>query len=204
MTTEELITAIDELSSEDRRAVAEAIGWKMTEREGLDFGHWITVKLPELRETKRAAQEAKAKVVTDLRKNGTITKPVTEADRPDDFTDWKPAGTELELPMTGDRYYRVGRVWESLRDFNDTEPGLPQNWATWRDITDILFPPEDENAPIEYGDNRRWTVGQRATFNGTTYTCRTDHYAAPGWNPVTAHAYWQKEEPDAVVAVAEK
>lgn len=195
MTTDDLIAAIGDLKTDDLRAVAEAIAWQMTSAESSDFGYWITVKLPELRKTKRAAQEAKAKVVTDLRKAGTITKPVTEADAPEGFTVWEPAATELELPMTGDRYYRVGRVWESLRDFNSAEPGLPQNWATWRDITDILFPPEDENAPIEYGDNRRWTVGQRATFNGTTYTCRTDHYAAPGWNPVTAHAYWQKEEP---------
>ncbi|OFL77611.1 carbohydrate-binding protein [Corynebacterium sp. HMSC077B05] len=201
MTTDDLIAAIGELKTDDLRAVAEAIAWQMTSAESSEFGYWITVKLPELRETKRAAQEAKAKVVTDLRNAGTISRPVTEADAPDGFTAWEPTDTELELPMTGDRYYRVGRVWESLRDFNGAEPGLPQNWAAWRDITDEIFPPEDENAPIEYGDNRRWTAGQRATFNGITYTCRTDHYAAPGWTPVNAYAYWHKDEAAVSAAV---
>ena len=204
MTTDDLIAAIGELKTDGLRTVAEAIAWQMTSAESSDFGYWITVKLPELRETKRAAQEAKAKVVTDLRKNGTITKPVTEADAPDGFTFWAPTDTELELPMTGDRYFRVGRVWESLRDFNDSEPGLPQNWAAWRDITDEPFPPEDISKPVDYHDNARWASGTRVNFEGDTYTCLTDHYAAPGWNPVTAHAYWQKEEPAAVVAVAEK
>lgn len=202
MTTDELIAAIGELKTADLRTVAEAIAWQMTSAESSDFGYWITVKLPELRETKRAAQEAKAKVVTDLRKNGTITKPVTEADAPDGFTFWAPTDTELELPMTGDRFFRVGRVWESLRDFNDSEPGLPQNWAAWSDVTDELFPPEDENAPLEYTDNKRWKQGQRVNFEGTIYTCLTDHYAAPGWNPVTAHAYWAKDEAAAGAAVA--
>lgn len=201
MTTEELITAIDELSSEDRRAVAEAIGWKMTEREGLDFGHWITVKLPELREAQRAAQAAKAKVVAALREAGTITKPVAEADAPEGFTAWEPADNELELPMTGDRYYRVGRVWESLTDFNASEPGLPQNWAAWSDVTDELFPPEDENAPAEYADNKRWKQGQRVTFEGAIYTCLADHFAAPGWTPVNAYAYWHKDEAAVSAAV---
>lgn len=201
MTTDDLIAAIGELKTDDLRTVAEAIAWQMTSAESSDFGYWITVKLPELRETKRAAQEAKAKVVTDLRNAGTISKPVTEADAPDGFTFWAPTDTELELPMTGDRYFRVGRVWESLRDFNDSEPGLLQNWAAWRDITDEIFPPEDANAPVEYTDNKRWKQGQRVTFEGDTYTCLTDHYAAPGWTPANAYAYWHKDEAAVSAAV---
>ena len=201
MTTDDLIAAIGELKNDDLRTVAEAIAWQMTSAESSDFGYWITVKLPELRETKRAAQEAKAKVVTDLRKAGTITRPVTEADAPDGFTFWAPTDTELELPMTGDRYFRVGRVWESLRDFNDAEPGLPQNWAAWRDVTDELFPPEAENAPLKYTDNKRWKQDQRVTFEGDTYTCLADHFAAPGWTPVNAYAYWHKDEAAVSAAV---
>lgn len=204
MPIEELTTEVAKLTGDQARTIAETAAKQLTTDELRDFRYYISVTLPDERKAAEAAAATKAAVVTELREQGVIDKPVDKADSPEGYTQWTKARDDMRLPMTGDKYYNNTRVWESLIDFNTTEPGLPQHWAAWRDVTDELFPPKDANAPVEYTDNHHWKAGDRVNFKDTIYVCTGDHYAAPGWNPGAAHAYWQKEEPDAVAADAEE
>lgn len=159
---------------------------------------WSAVRAEQKqREAQAAANAQMAGMIRQMRENGAMVAPVETADTPEGFTEWVNPGTDqTKMPLQGDRYFRIGRVWESLVDFNTYEPGLPENYAAWRDVTDELFPPTGEDGqlePIPYEDNKHYSYGQLVNYDGATYMCINDHFAAQGWTPLNAHAMWQKQ-----------
>lgn len=176
-----------------------------------DFDDWKnnlvnipTEKLTDARMAVREEQksrEAKAIVggqmagmIRQLRENGTLPAPVGDAETPEGYSEWvSPGVDQTKMPLRGDRFYHNGKVWESLVDFNSWEPGVEGTWSAWSDITVILFPPAEDEEPVEYADGQQYMAGQQVIFNGEVYECVNDHYAAPGWTPENAHANWQKQ-----------
>ena len=157
---------------------------------------WMAVRAEQkAREAKNIAGEQMAGMIHQLRENGALPAPVEGAESPEGYSEWVNPGTDqTKMPLKGDRHFRKGRVWESLVDFNNWEPGLHENYAAWRDVTDDLFPPAGEGEPIPYEDNRHYSYGALVEYDGATYMCINDHFAAQGWTPVNAHANWQKKE----------
>lgn len=157
---------------------------------------WQAVRAEQKsRDVKAIAGDQMIGMINQLRENGALAAPVQAAATPEEFSEWQNPGTDqTKMPLKGDHFYRNERVWESLVDFNSWEPGLPENHAAWRDVTDELFPPEDTSTPAPYEDNKHYSYGALVDYNGTTYMCVNDHYAAPGWTPENAHANWQKQE----------
>lgn len=156
---------------------------------------WMAVRAEQkAREAKAIAGDQMIGMIQQLRENGALDAPVTDAESPEEFSEWVDPGTDqTRMPLKGDRFYRNQRVWESLVDFNSWEPGLPENHAAWRDVTDQLFPPEADAAPIPYEDNKHYSAGTLVEYDGANYMCINDHFAAQGWTPVNAHANWQKQ-----------
>lgn len=156
---------------------------------------WMAVRAEQkAREAKAIAGDQMIGMIHQLRENGALPAPVTAAESPEGYSEWASPGTDqTKMPLKGDRFYRVGRVWESLVNFNSWEPGLPENHAAWRDVTDQLFPPEADAAPIVYEDNKHYSYGALVEYDGATYICTQDHFAAQGWTPENAHANWQKQ-----------
>ena len=156
---------------------------------------WMAVRAEQkAREAKAIAGDQMTGMIHQLRENGALPAPVADAESPEGYSEWVSPGTDqTKMPLKGDRFYRVGRVWESLVDFNSWEPGLPENHAAWRDVTDELFPPEDTSTPAPYEDNRHYSYGALVEYDGAVYMCINDHFAAQGWTPVNAHAMWQKQ-----------
>lgn len=149
------------------------------------------------RQAQAVANHQMVGMIHQLRDSGALETPVREAKEPEDFSEWTNPGTDqTRMPLQGDRFYRIGRVWESLVDFNSWEPGLPENHAAWKDVTDELFPPVGEDGeaePLPYEDNRHYSYGALVEYDGATYMCTQDHFAAQGWTPENAHAMWQKQ-----------
>jgi len=146
------------------------------------------------REAKVIVGDQMAGMIRQLRENGTLPAPVGDAETPEGYSEWvSPGVDQTKMPLRGDRFYHNGKVWESLVDFNSWEPGAEGTWSAWSDITVILFPPAEDDEPVEYADGQQYTAGQRVIFNGDVYECVNDHYAAPGWTPVNAYANWQKQ-----------
>ena len=154
---------------------------------------WMSVRAEQKsREARAIAGDQVTGIIYQLRDNGALPAPVADAESPEGYSEWVSPGTDqTKMPLKGDRFYRKGRVWESLVDFNSWEPGAEGTWSAWSDITDLLFP-ADGGEPVEYVDGQHYVAGQRVLFNGDVYECVNDHYAAPGWTPVNAHANWQK------------
>lgn len=157
---------------------------------------WMAVRAEQKsREAKAIAGDQMLGMIHQLRENGALAAPVVDAATPEDFSEWVNPGTDqTKMPLKSDRFYRNGRVWESLVDFNSWEPGLPENHAAWRDVTDQLFPPASDAEPALYEDNRHYSYGALVEFDGAVYMCTQDHFATQGWTPVNAHANWQKQE----------
>lgn len=157
---------------------------------------WQAVRAEQKnREAQAIVGDQMTEMIHQLRENGALDAPVQAAATPEEFSEWVNPGTDqTKMPLKGDRYFCKGRVWESLVNFNSWEPGLPENHAAWRDVTDELFPAEADAEPIPYGDNKHYSYGQLVEYDGATYMCTQDHFAAQGWTPVNAHAMWQKQE----------
>lgn len=190
--TTKLIEQIKAASPEYAMEVAQTAAQQLTDEEHLRFRSWNYTEETKRRESEAAKYAGQAELIHQLRDAGTLDAPVAEADSPDGFTAWVSPGTDATvMPLRGDRCRHDGRVWESLVDFNSWEPGAEGTWSAWADVTDVLFPPTD-GKPIEYVDNQHYQVGQKVIFNGEVYECAKDHFAAPGWTPVNAHAMWQK------------
>lgn len=80
-----------------------------------------------------------------------------------------------------------GKLWRSLiagNVFEPGDPGDPQSYRWWRDISTI---PEDGEWD---GNGRAYAVGDRVTFEGASYECRQGHTSQPGWTPAAVPALW--------------
>lgn len=199
MAITDIIKEISSLTGQDAFDVAQAAVQQIEDARYAEFRLWASGDEVKRREAEQAKLEGAAELIKSLADAGTIAKPVEEADTIDGFTEWEnPGADRTKMPMLGWKYRRLGRVWESLIDFNPFDPGDPNSFAAWRDVTDILLPAQAESgeeAVISYTDNRQYTAGsQKYSFEGETYVCSMDHFAPAGWNPVNAYAYWTKVE----------
>lgn len=193
MSIETLLEDIKNAPSEHAVEIAQTAAQQLTDEEHQRFRSWNYAEETKRRESEAAKHAGQAELIHQLREAGTIDAPVTEAESPDKFTAWTSPGTDTTaMPLRGDRYTHGDRVWESLVDFNSWEPGAEGTWSAWADITDVLFPPAD-GEPVEFVDNQHYAAGQQVTFDGAVYECTQDHFAAPGWTPLNAHAMWQKQ-----------
>ena len=194
MSVETLLEEIKNAPPEHAVEIAQTAAQQLTDEQHQRFRSWNYSEETKRRESEAAKHAGQAELIHQLRESGTIGAPVVEAESPDGFTTWDSPGTDTTaMPLRGDRYTHGGRVWESLVDFNSWEPGAEGTWSAWSDITDFLFPAVDGD-PVEYADGQHYAVGQQVLFNGDVYECVNDHYAAPGWTPVNAHANWQLVE----------
>ena len=121
--------------------------------------------------------------------------------KPDEVPGWDdPAGQIAHGYSPQSVVAHNDRVWLStFPGINTDTPGGEGTWAAWQDITTQVCPaPVDEETgqpvPEPYTDSRQYTAGDLVTFDGSTYRCTGNHYAAPGWTPTNAHAYWHKED----------
>lgn len=194
MSIETLLEDIKNVPSEHAVEIAQTAARQLTDKEHQRFRSWVYLEETQRRESEAAKHAGQAELIHQLRESGRVDAPVTEAESPAGFTAWASPGTDVTvMPLRGDRYAHGGKVWESLVDFNSWEPGLPENHAAWRDVTDQLFPPEDTSTPAPYEDNRHYGYGDLVEYDGATYMCTQDHFATQGWTPVNAHANWQKQ-----------
>ena len=193
MSIETLLEDIKNAAPGHAVEIAQTAARQLTGKEHQRFRSWVYLDETQRRESEAAKHAGQAELIHQLREAGTIDAPVAEAESPAGFTAWTSPGTDVTaMPLRGDRYAHNERVWESLVDFNSWEPGAEGTWSVWTDITPLLFPAED-GQPVEYADAQQYSAGQRVLFNGEIYECVNDHYAAPGWTPVNAHANWQKQ-----------
>lgn len=193
MSIETLLEDIKNAPPEHAVEIAQTAAQQLTDAEHQRFRSWNYAEETKRRESEAAKHAGQAELIHQLRESGTIDAPVAEADSHDGFTAWTSPGTDTTaMPLRGDRFQHDGKVWESLVDFNSWEP-KPEAHAAWQDITALLFPPSEGEA-LAYTDSQHYTVGQRVEYDGTIYECILDHFAAPGWTPVNAHANWQRVE----------
>ena len=145
----------------------------------------------ERRRAEPLVDRARTELVTTLRDQGTLTPPdaATSDTPPEQVPAWADPGTDhTRMYTAGQVVAHGGRIWESTHPgLNHWEPS-PAAHAAWRDVT----PAEDPDAPIPYEDGRHYTAGQVVEFDSVEYECLIDHFAAPGWTPVNAHANWRK------------
>lgn len=94
----------------------------------------------------------------------------------------QPISAETAYPL-GFRVLHNGFTWESLVASNSWEPGALGSEALWRNLT----PPPPTSAwtfPVAY------KIGDRVTYQGSTYECRQAHTSQAGWTPVAVPALW--------------
>lgn len=94
----------------------------------------------------------------------------------------QPISAETAYPL-GFRVLHNGFTWESLVASNSWEPGAQGSEALWRNLT----PPPPTSAwafPVAY------KIGDRVTYQGSTYECRQAHTSQAGWTPVAVPALW--------------
>lgn len=94
----------------------------------------------------------------------------------------------FENVMAGDMRDFDGTTYESTIDFNVWSPTqYPQGWTE-------IGPAEPEEPEIpEWATGVAYTVGDKVTYSGITYTCRQSHTAIVGWQPPNVLALWLPE-----------
>ena len=155
-----------------------------------------------------AIDGAKAGVIEDLRKAGTIPNPappvtVSAATKVTDFPAWKSPGTDHSKMYTyKQRVSRNGKVYESqVQGLNSWEPGgVGVHDTVWRDVTaQVITPPAGtpvadgtQAAPFPFAGGLALTVGQYVTDKGLTYKVIQAHTSAARWAPADVPAMFQK------------
>lgn len=161
------------------------------------------------REASPLVDQGQAEVVEGLRESGVIEAPaVPEAPTdPSDFDAWVDPGTDhSKMYLLGDYVSHGERVWESTHPgLNHWEPGTEGvDWRMWRDVTDVVFPPEVDpetpEGPDEWdGQGVEYAVGDLVTFDGVVYRVLQAHTSQPGWTPDAVPAMFEvveDEEPE--------
>lgn len=166
---------------------------------------WIIVDETARREQEQAVRAGQQEIISELQADGVIPAPkygtaddATDVDR---AADWVDPGTRHALMYpAGAVVAHADRLWESGVDMNHWEPGSPGVYNNvWKDITPPPRVDESEDsgsdAPVAqpYEDSRQYRAGEVVHYDGSLYECQQDHYAAPGWTPLNAHAMWKQQ-----------
>lgn len=175
---------------------------------------WIVNTETDRRAAAPVVDGAKATVIEDLRKAGTIPNPappvtVSAATKATDFPAWKSPGTDHSKMYTyKQRVSRGGKVYESqVQGLNSWEPGAAGVWENvWRDVTaTVITPPADgtttpatpaadgtQTKPFPFAGGLVLTVGQHVVDKGITYRVIQAHTSAAHWPPADVPAMFQK------------
>lgn len=148
---------------------------------------------------RREQESAKAEVIQQLQEAGTIPAPDygTTRDSADAAPEWVNPGTDhTKMYPQGAVITHNGKTWRSVTsNLNSWEPGT-ENGLTWAEVVlPDVEPAEGEELAgetVPYQDNRQYEAGVRVNFNGEIYESTAAHFAASGWTPINAHAYWKK------------
>lgn len=146
------------------------------------------------RENKAATDQAVAVVIEGLQDAGKLARPEA-GDSIESAVPWKdPQGDPSMMYPAGVYVTNGGRTYLSKVRLNHWEPGAP---GVYQDVWEDVTPPEVDDGevkPVPYEEGRQWQAGERTIFEGASYTCMQSHFAAPGWNPRTAHGVWRKDD----------
>lgn len=183
---------------------------RIPEHEFLTFRQWVADDEPKRREMEKTLTHAREEAVADIRAEiidqiaevaPELVAPVEPSGEPRPWADWHPLKPETHF-YYGDECAIDGRVFISRRDPSGRQPnvhspltpGAEPYWEEKPPASETVAPDEPEAEPTvaEYVDNRSYKAGDQVMFNGSLYECAGDHFAAPGWNPLNAHAYWRK------------
>ncbi|AIT62188.1 carbohydrate-binding protein [Corynebacterium doosanense] len=189
---------------------------KLSEIDFVDLRGWMVNTETERRANAPALDVARAGVIEDMRKAGTIPDPapevkVTDKTKVTDFAEWVNPGTDhAKMYLFSKKVRKNGKVWESqVRGLNSWEPGAPGiDDRYWKDVTAQVItppaPPADtatpaaptldgtQARPFPFAAGLALTVGQYVTDKGITYRVLQAHTSAAHWPPAAAVSMFQK------------
>lgn len=108
-----------------------------------------------------------------------------------------PAEAKMPYPK-GAEVTHGGKTWRSQIPRNVWEPGDtadPQSYRWWAEVVPVEDGDTDPDATPEWdGAGHEYAVGDRVTYDGSTYEVLQAHTSQPGWTPTVVPALWTKVE----------
>lgn len=157
----------------------------------VDLSTYTLDELAALASQVRDEQAKRATIANAPQQISAINSKVLAAQGVSDGSAWvQPTDASNAYPIGWTVTYN-GKTWQSRIAANTTTPGDPadpQNYRWWQDMTP---PPPTTGTPAWSGAGVAYAIGDKVTYNGSTYQCLQAHTSQPDWTPDATPALWQ-------------